>query len=250
MPVTSDETASAAERLVVRRSGKALDGIHTSFNRRLCWPTVRWLSHTSVTPNGVTLGGVVVSILSCLFFARGTYSSSVAGALLFFVAGLFDEMDGMLARIRFADSAFGTWFEGIADGLSYLLLFGGITAGLYRQHGSSELIPGMAAAVRHGTVAGGASSSAETSHSSRSAPRASRQSSTTCLKETPPTWCLEWFAKFSPFRREACSSITWCCSRYAEGYMFSSILRFLAAILPGAWHSTSMADSTGNRSNR
>lgn len=142
--VTSEGTAKAAERLIVRRSGKALDGIHTSFNRRLCWPMVRWLSHTSVTPNGVTLGGVVVSILSCPLFARGTFWSSVAGALLFFVAGLFDEMDGMLARIRFADSAFGTWFEGLADGLSYLLLFGGITAGLYQRYGQAGVIPGMA----------------------------------------------------------------------------------------------------------
>jgi phosphatidylglycerophosphate synthase len=48
-------------------------------------------------------------------------------------------MDGMLARITFADSPFGTWLEGFADGLSYLLLFGGITIGLYRQHGVREL---------------------------------------------------------------------------------------------------------------
>jgi phosphatidylglycerophosphate synthase len=140
--VTSEESVLAAERLLVRRSGKVLDGIHTSFNRRLCWPTVRWLSHTSITPNAVTMGGVFVSILSFMAFARGSYWSSVAGALLFFIAGLFDEMDGMLARIRFADSPFGTWFEGFADGLSYLLLFGGITLGLYRHHGSSELVPG------------------------------------------------------------------------------------------------------------
>lgn len=142
--VTSEETAADAERLLIRRSGKILDGIHTSFNRRLCWPVVRWLSHTCITPNGVTLGGVLVSIVSCLCFARGTYWSSVVGALFFFVAGLFDEMDGMLARIRFADSAFGTWFEGIADGLSYLLLFSGITVGLCRRYGQAELIPGLA----------------------------------------------------------------------------------------------------------
>lgn len=141
--VTSEESLRAAEQLLVRRSGKVLDGIHTSFNRRLCWPTVRWLSHTSITPNAVTLGGVFVSILSFVAFAQGAFWSSVAGALLFFVAGLFDEMDGMLARIRFADSPFGTWFEGVADGLSYLLLFGGITLGLYKQHGASELIAGV-----------------------------------------------------------------------------------------------------------
>jgi phosphatidylglycerophosphate synthase len=111
---------------------------------------VRLLSYTSITPNAVTLGGVLVAIVSAVAFAQGSYWSYVAGALLFFAAGLFDEMDGMLARIKFADSPFGTWFEGFADGLSYLLLFGGITIGLYHQYGDRELWVGAALLV--GTV--------------------------------------------------------------------------------------------------
>jgi phosphatidylglycerophosphate synthase len=103
-----------------------------------------------VTPNAVTFGGVVVAILSAIAFARGTYWSYVVGALLFFIAGLFDEVDGMLARIKFADSPFGTWLEGFADGLSYVLLFGGITIGLYRQYGSRELWVGAVLLI--GTV--------------------------------------------------------------------------------------------------
>ena len=137
--VTSDNTADAAERFLVAYSGKASDGIHSSFNRRLCRPVVRWLSHTRVTPNTVTFTGVVVAIFSAIAFAGGNYWSYVAGALLFFISGLFDEMDGMLARIKFSDSPFGTYLESHADSLSYLLLFGGITIGLYRQHGDREL---------------------------------------------------------------------------------------------------------------
>jgi phosphatidylglycerophosphate synthase len=142
--VTSPGTVKMAEQFLVAHSGKVLDGVHSSFNRRLCRPLVRLLSHTSITPNAVTLGGVVVSIASAIAFARGSYWAYVAGAMFFFIAGLFDEMDGMLARIKFADSPFGTWFEGFADGLSYLLLFGGITLGLHRQHGRSPLITGAA----------------------------------------------------------------------------------------------------------
>ena len=123
--VTSPESAVTAERFVAANSGKVLDGIHTSFNRRLCRPFVRLLSHTPVTPNAVTFGGVVISILSAVAFGRGTYLWSVLGAFIFYIAGLFDEMDGMLARIKFAESPRGTWLEGMADGLSYLLLFGG-----------------------------------------------------------------------------------------------------------------------------
>jgi phosphatidylglycerophosphate synthase len=145
--VTSPESVALAERFLVANSGKVLDGIHTSFNRRLCRPFVRSLSHTSASPNAVTLGGVVISILSAVAFARGSYCWSVLGALLFYVAGLFDEMDGMLARVTFAESPRGTWFEGFADGLSYLLLFAGITIGLHRHYGRSATVMGTALLV-------------------------------------------------------------------------------------------------------
>ncbi|HWW13597.1 MAG TPA: CDP-alcohol phosphatidyltransferase family protein [Candidatus Dormibacteraeota bacterium] len=142
--VTSPESAVTAERFLVANSGKVLDGIHTSFNRRLCWPFVRLLSHTPVTPNAITFGGVVISILSAIAFAHGTYLWSVLGAFLFYIAGLFDEMDGMVARIKFAESPSGTWLEGMADGLSYLLLFAGITIGLSRQYGRLAVWMGLA----------------------------------------------------------------------------------------------------------
>ena len=141
--VTSPQSAAAAERFLIARSGKVLDGIHTSFNRRLCRPFVRLLSHTSITPNQVTFMGVVVSVLSAFAFAQGTYIQSVLGALIFFVAGLFDEMDGMLARIKFMESPRGTWLEGFADGLSYLLLFAAITIGLRRHYGKVAVVVGL-----------------------------------------------------------------------------------------------------------
>lgn len=141
--VTSLESALAAERFLVANSGKSSDGFHASFNRRLCRAFVRLLSHTRTTPNAVTFGGVVVSILSSMAFAGGTYLCSVLGALLFFIAGLFDEMDGMLARVKFAETPSGTWLEGAADGLSYLLLFGGITIGLSRHYGTIAIWIGI-----------------------------------------------------------------------------------------------------------
>jgi phosphatidylglycerophosphate synthase len=141
--VTSPQSAAAAERYLIARSGKVLDGIHSSFNRRLCRPFVRLLSHTSITPNQVTFAGVVVSVLSAFAFARGTYIESVSGALIFFVAGLFDEMDGMLARVKFMESPRGTWLEGFADGLSYLLLFAGITLGQRRHYGKVAVVIGL-----------------------------------------------------------------------------------------------------------
>lgn len=143
VPITSEGRIAEAERFLVARSGKPSDGIHSRFNRWLCRPAVRLLlSHTAVTPNLVTLGGLVVGIAAALMYARGFYAAYVGGALLFFLSGLFDEADGMLARIKFRESAFGTWFEGFVDEATYLMLFGGITVGLYRERGPRELTYG------------------------------------------------------------------------------------------------------------
>lgn len=145
--VASPEIAREAERFLVRRAGKVLDGIHTSFNRYLCRPVVRWLSHTRITPNAVSIGGLLVALLSCFAFMFGLYWLDVLGAGLFFVAGLFDEVDGMLARIKFMDSPFGCWLEGFIDAVSYLLLFVGIVVGLSRHHPQAALWCGAALLV-------------------------------------------------------------------------------------------------------
>jgi phosphatidylglycerophosphate synthase len=144
VPVTSQTSVPVAERFVVAYSGKPTDGIYSHFNRLLCRPVVRLLAHTHVTPNGLTLAGLLIAILAALMFARGSYANYVAGALLFFVSGLFDEMDGMVARIKFRESAFGTWFEGFVDNITYLAVFAGIIVGLHRQYGSWALKYGIA----------------------------------------------------------------------------------------------------------
>jgi phosphatidylglycerophosphate synthase len=92
----------------------------------------------------VTVFGLFVGTISALTYAHGTYPAFVAGAVLFFISGLIDEMDGMLARVKFMESAFGTWFEGFVDNATYLLLFAGVTAGLYRQRGRADLMWGIA----------------------------------------------------------------------------------------------------------
>jgi hypothetical protein len=51
-----------AERFLVAHSGKPTDGIYSRFNRLLCRPAVRLLSQTPVTPNWVTLGGLVAQL--------------------------------------------------------------------------------------------------------------------------------------------------------------------------------------------
>ena len=145
--VTASFQASKIEAELVRRTGKVTDGIYSKFNRRLCWPAVRWLSHTRVTPNAISFVGLAVGAVSALCFARGTWAWDIAAALFFFVSGLFDEIDGMLARLKFRESAFGCWLETFIDYTTYLLAFAGMAVGGYRRGGAVFLAVGTALLV-------------------------------------------------------------------------------------------------------
>jgi len=141
--VYSRQTARQAEHALVRRSGKEWDGIYSKFNRRLCWPVVRWLSKTPITPNMVTFCGLPIAMWSGYWFAQGHWGAYVIGALLYFATVLVEEIDGMLARNTFRESAFGCWLDSFVDYATYVPLFGGMTLGLTRQFGSRWMALGL-----------------------------------------------------------------------------------------------------------
>lgn len=140
--VDSPHSCRQAERLLVRGSGKPTDGLFSNFNRRLCRPTVRVLLKTPVSANAITVAGLLISVLSGYLYSLGTWAGFALGGLVYFIAVEFDEIDGMVARTKFQESAFGCWLETVADYASYIFLFVGMTAGLYRGGGSFWLVVG------------------------------------------------------------------------------------------------------------
>lgn len=140
--VWTEQSARRAESDLVRHSGKDWDGFFSRSNRWLCRPAVRWLSKTRVTPNAVTWAGLMVTLFSAYWFAQGNSKAYAMGGLLYFLSVLFDEVDGMLARVTFQDSPFGCLLESFVDYASYVVLYVGITIGLYRQSGMFWLLAG------------------------------------------------------------------------------------------------------------
>ncbi len=148
--VWSNKSARQAERELVRRSGKDSDGINSKINRWMVRPVVRWLSKTPVTPNVVTFAGLAAAAFAGYWFARGSWAAGLAGALLYFASVLFDEIDGMLARVTFRESPFGCWLETFVDYAGYILIFAGIAAGLHAEYGTESVVEG--ALLMFGTV--------------------------------------------------------------------------------------------------
>lgn len=96
-------------------------------------PVVRLLVFIGVTPNVVTTIGLVGNIIAAAVFIYGgefgekgdlSYVGWGCGLVLF--AGLFDMLDGQVARISGKASRFGALYDSVLDRYSELLMFLGI----------------------------------------------------------------------------------------------------------------------------
>jgi len=134
--VTTEEDRQSAERKLDRWLVKPTDGIYARLNRRISIPISRQLIKFPISANMVTLFTLVVGLASGTFFALGGYWNTLLGALWCLWSSILDGCDGEVARLKLQDSAFGCWLETVCDYLFYLILFAGMTLGLWRSSGA------------------------------------------------------------------------------------------------------------------
>jgi phosphatidylglycerophosphate synthase len=84
-----------------------------------------YLHRRGVKPNALTLTGLVVNILGAFLYYRGAIF--VAGLVVLF-AGLFDMLDGAVARAGGSASRIGSFTDAVVDRYSDFIIFGGILA--------------------------------------------------------------------------------------------------------------------------
>ena len=95
-------------------------------------PFIEFLSRAGVTPNAITVAGFVLNIGATVMFVYGTNTArgdmryvAFGGCIILF-AGLFDMIDGRLARVSKQESRFGALFDSVVDRYSELVMFLGI----------------------------------------------------------------------------------------------------------------------------
>src|SRR5580658_5817265 len=104
-------------------------------------PLVRLLIRAGLTPNMVTTIGLLLNIGVAIIFISGAEEGrrgdlsyvGWAGALILF-AGLFDMLDGQVARLGNMSSPFGALYDSVLDRYSELILFLGICWYLVAHH--------------------------------------------------------------------------------------------------------------------
>jgi CDP-diacylglycerol--glycerol-3-phosphate 3-phosphatidyltransferase len=78
-----------------------------------------------ITPNTLTFTGLVINGLGAYFYYRGFF---VIGGLIILFAGIFDMLDGAVARAGKTVSKMGGFFDSVIDRYSDFLIFGGVLA--------------------------------------------------------------------------------------------------------------------------
>ncbi|MBI1745201.1 MAG: CDP-alcohol phosphatidyltransferase family protein [Acidobacteria bacterium] len=76
-----------------------------------------------VSPNTLTLIGLVINVIAAYLLANGRFFEA---GLVVIGAGLFDMIDGRVARAMNSDTKFGAFFDSVIDRFSDVVLFIGL----------------------------------------------------------------------------------------------------------------------------
>jgi len=107
---------------------------------RVIQPLIGLLARAGVTPNAITMVGFLINIVAAAVFiwganeARGDLRVVGWGGAIILLGGLFDMIDGRLARVSGQESQYGALFDSVLDRYSELVMFLGICYYLVAQH--------------------------------------------------------------------------------------------------------------------
>jgi CDP-diacylglycerol--glycerol-3-phosphate 3-phosphatidyltransferase len=100
---------------------------------QLCRPLARVLLWCHVTPNQVSLIGILLNLVAASLIVDGQLGFA---GLMYLLAGSLDLLDGVLARMAKMASRFGAFLDSTADRISEGVVFAAI-AYHFAQHGQS-----------------------------------------------------------------------------------------------------------------
>jgi len=91
---------------------------------------VKLLTYFRVNPNIITFTGVLISFWGGWNFGFGNFFK---GGLIVILAGLFDMLDGRVARVTRTESSFGAFYDSVIDRYSDIILLQGLMVWYARQ---------------------------------------------------------------------------------------------------------------------
>ncbi len=107
-----------------------LDKLRAALNSKFL-STGRELSRLGVPPTGWTLLGLFFALFSSVAYGSQGFSGQVVGGLLILVSGLFDIIDGAVARATGKITKKGAFLDSTLDRLGEVAIYLGIMIGRY-----------------------------------------------------------------------------------------------------------------------
>lgn len=154
--VIDNSTARKAERLLLRSLRKVQDGWTSRWlNRYLSLAVTRWLIHTRLAPNQISVAILAIGLYGAYFASYGTFGSLLLGAIFFQAQSVLDGCDGELSRVTYQGSKAGEWFDTIGDDLTNYSYFAAAGFGLYRNSHQTMYLAASAVTVLCGLLASG-----------------------------------------------------------------------------------------------
>ena len=114
-----------------------LPNIRRYLARRITDPIVGTLSKSGITPNALTIINLVLSIFAAYVIATGHFL--VSGVLVLF-SGLFDLLDGALARFTKQSTKFGAILDSTVDRISEAAVLCGLLIWYLSQGAGLEIV--------------------------------------------------------------------------------------------------------------
>ncbi len=82
-----------------------------------------FLNGLGITPNTLTISGLVGNLIGAYFLAIGSF---MIGGLILLAMGAIDALDGTMARLRGEPSDFGAFVDSVTDRYSELVIYAGL----------------------------------------------------------------------------------------------------------------------------
>lgn len=126
MPFGKNQFAQVKYKVEKVDSAKNRQTLTDSFRkifRGVLEPVGKFLNRLGLTPNAMTLLGLLGNTIGAYYLARGEMT---LGGIIILLMGPIDALDGTMARLRGMDGHFGAFVDSVSDRYSELIIFAGL----------------------------------------------------------------------------------------------------------------------------
>jgi len=126
--IDDERSFKKAEKCLMDRLKKSADGpVSRYLNRPLSRIITKYLVRTDITPNQISVFSFILSMIATTFFFLSGYIPLLIGAILAQISSIIDGCDGEIARLKYRESDFGSWFDAVLDRYADAFMLFGLT---------------------------------------------------------------------------------------------------------------------------